>query len=403
MRRFKLSAAGALAVLGLTGSAAVAAEPPSNVLYVESNNTIAGQNSILAYHRNADGSLTALPGSPFLTGGTGWFDPTYAVGPFDGDNIFAVDPLTNILYVPNGHSDTIAALRIKGDGSLAPINGSPFATAGNTPDALAIYNRTLTIVNNAQDPLQAGSKVVSSYTTGRLGAAGSYLEQRGFAVARPQTAVPSQVLPVPNSTVVLTNEIGTDAITSYQQGPHGGFSLVERVTPPQERGETSQPASIGLAINPVAPYVYEGLPNVARVAVWHLANNGRLSFVRSVPSSGIAPCWIRFSKNGRHMYVMNTVTDSISTYDATDPAKPVEIQHLKLNNAGGFSSEFSLSPDERFLYSLEEEGTPQQAGKSNKLHALAVSAANGTLTELASSPTQLPVPAGNRPQGVLVY
>jgi len=402
MRRFKISAAGVLAALGLAGTA-VAAEPPRNVVYVESNNTIAGQNSILAYHRNTDGSLTALPGSPFLTGGTGWFDPTYAVGPFDGDNIFVADPLTNILYVPNGHSDTIAALRMKVDGSLAPINGSPFATAGNTPDTLAISGRTLTIVNNAQDPLQAGPKVVSSYTTGRLGAAGAYLEQAVDTQSRPQTTVPSEVLVVPNSSFVLANEIGTDSITSYQRGPHGGFDLVERVTPPQERGEAAQPASIGLAINPVAPFVYEGLPNVGRVAVWHLAANGRLSFVRSVPSSGVAPCWIRFSKNGQRMYVVNTVDDSISTYDATDPAKPVEIQHLKLNNAGGFSSEFSLSPDERFLYSLEEEGTPAQAGKSNKLHALSVSPADGTLTELASSPTQLPVPAGNRPQGVLVY
>jgi 6-phosphogluconolactonase (cycloisomerase 2 family) len=402
MTRFGMTAAGVLAALGFAGAAA-AVEPPQNVVYVESNSTIAGQNSVLAYHRNADGSLTALPGSPFLTGGTGWFDPTYAVGPFDGDSIFVADPLTNILYVPNGHSDTIAALRMKPDGSLVPINGSPFATAGNTPDTLAISNRTLTIVNNAQDPLQGGAKVVSSYTTGRLGAAGAYLEQSADTVSRPQTAVPSQVLVVPNSSLVLTNEIGTDTITSYQRGSNGGFALVERVTPPQERGEASQPASIGLAINPVAPYVYEGLPNVARVAVWRIAANGRLSFVRSVASSGVAPCWIRFSKNGQRMYVVNTVDDSISTYNATDPAKPVEIQHLKLNNAGGFSSEFSLSPDERFLYSLEEEGTPAQAGKSNKLHALSVSPADGTLTELASSPTQLPVPAGNRPQGVLVY
>ncbi len=402
MTRLRVQAAGALAALGLI-TTANAAPPPSNVVYVESNSTIPGQNSVLAYHRNADGSLTALPGSPFLTGGTGWFDPTYAVGPFDGDNILAADPLTNILYVPNGDSDTIAGLRMHADGSLTPISGSPFTTAGNTPDAITIKNRTLIIVNNAQDPLQAGSTVASSYTSGHLGAGGAYVEQSADTVARPQTAVPSQSLVVPNSHDVLTNEIGTDAITSYAQGPHGALTLVERVTPPQESGETQQPASIGLAINPTAPYVYEGLPNVGRVAIYHLSASGHFTFVRSVASSGVAPCWIRFSKNGQHMYVMNTVDDSISTYDATNPAKPVEIQHLLLNNAGGFSSEFSLSPDERFLYSLEEEGTPAQAGKSNKLHALSVSPADGTLSELASSPTQLPVPAGNRPQGVLVY
>jgi 6-phosphogluconolactonase (cycloisomerase 2 family) len=402
MKRFKLSAACALAALGLAGTA-TAAQLPKNVLYVESNNTIDGQNSILAYRRNDDGSLTALPGSPFLTGGTGWFDSTYAVGPFDGDGILAVDRLTNILYVPNGHSDTVAGLLMNADGSLAPISGSPFVTAGNTPDALAIRNRNLIVLSNAQDPLQAGPKAVSSYSVGRLGASGAYLEQASKAVARPQTAVPSQLLEIPKSPFVLANEIGTDTVTTYRQDAHGALTLVERVTPPQEGVEKAQPVSIGLAINPVAPYVYEGLPNVGRVAIYRLSASGRLTYLRSVASSGIAPCWIRFSKNGLRMYVVNTVDDSISTYDMTDPAKPVQIQHLLLKNAGGFSSEFSLSPDERFLYSLEEEGTPKQAGKSNKVHALAVSRADGTLTELPSSPTQLPVPAGNRPQGVLVY
>jgi len=402
MTHLKTGAFGALAALGLM-TAAQAAQPPSNVLYIESNSTVAGQNSILAYRRAADGSLTPLPGSPFLTGGTGWFDPTYAVGPFDGDGELAVDPLTNILYVPNGGSGTIAGLRMSASGALSPIAGSPFATAGNTPDTLALSGRTLTVVSNAQDPLQAGPNVVSSYTVGHLGAGGVYVEQPADTVARPKTAVPSQALYVPNSPFVLTNEIGTDGITSYRQDGHGNLTLVERVTPPQQAGESAQPASIGLALNPVAPYVYEGLPNVGRVAVYRLRANGSLSFVRSVASNGVAPCWIKLSKNGQHMYVVNTVDDSISTFDATDPSNPVLIQHLALNNAVGFSTEFSLSPDERFLYSLEEEGTAKVAGLSNKIHALSVSPADGTLTELSSSPLSLPVPAGNRPQGVLVY
>ena len=128
--------------LTFAGSWAANAALPKDVLYVQSNDPAAGKNAVLGYHRNADGSLTLLPGSPFLTGGTGFAVPLSAPpGPFDGQNVMAADPREGVIFVPNGGSDSISALRVAPGGALSPSRGSPFAIAGNTPEALGLRDR----------------------------------------------------------------------------------------------------------------------------------------------------------------------------------------------------------------------------------------------------------------------
>jgi hypothetical protein len=59
------------------------------IVYTISNDYHDNANAVLAYRQNADGTLTALPGSPFLTGGSGVANPTEALGPDDSDNPIA--------------------------------------------------------------------------------------------------------------------------------------------------------------------------------------------------------------------------------------------------------------------------------------------------------------------------
>src|ERR1700679_2021237 len=74
-KRTSLVAAGGLlaASLGLFGTAAAASASPSSPVvgytYLDGNTPSA--NTIDAYARHADGSLTTLPGSPFAAGGAG--------------------------------------------------------------------------------------------------------------------------------------------------------------------------------------------------------------------------------------------------------------------------------------------------------------------------------------------
>ena len=98
-----------------------------NVLYVESNHQSPGQNSVLGYARAADGSLTPLPGSPFLTGGKGHNNPTAGLlGPNDLDQPMVASDDKKRLYAVNAGSNTIAVFNVAADGTLAAVTGSPF-------------------------------------------------------------------------------------------------------------------------------------------------------------------------------------------------------------------------------------------------------------------------------------
>jgi 6-phosphogluconolactonase (cycloisomerase 2 family) len=72
-------------------------------------------DTISAYLVSVDGTLTALPSSPFLAGSN-------PAG-------LAVDSSQTFLYVANVHSGDVSGYAIAPDGSLSPIPGSPFPAA----------------------------------------------------------------------------------------------------------------------------------------------------------------------------------------------------------------------------------------------------------------------------------
>lgn len=115
MRRFTrlIGLAGAVAALAASltaGSVAAAGSPTIGHVYV--NNNTSGRNTIAAFDRHADGSLTQNAGSPFDAGGAGTGAPFGSAGGLqqtaDGRYLLATDPASN----------EISVLKIKPDGSL---------------------------------------------------------------------------------------------------------------------------------------------------------------------------------------------------------------------------------------------------------------------------------------------
>jgi hypothetical protein len=99
------------------------------------------------------------------------------------------------------------------------------------------------------------------------------------------------------------------------------------------------------------------------------------------------------------MYASNTGDTSVTVYDISkDPTEPVEIQRVALKSTGS-CFEFALDSTESFLHVVTQQSSPTQNVTANALSVLKV-AADGTLTEVPSSPTLLPVPNLVRPQGV---
>lgn len=130
-------------------------EPRSKdtVIYLQTNNYQGDQNAILAYKHKEDVTFEILPGSPFMTGGSGLGNPKQILGPADSDTEIKISKDGNFLLAVNSGSNTIAVMRIHSDGRLSQVEGSPFPSGGQTPVSIDVYGQYVFVVNKSQDPL----------------------------------------------------------------------------------------------------------------------------------------------------------------------------------------------------------------------------------------------------------
>ncbi len=90
-------------------------------------------NSVSAFSAAANGALAPVPGSPFLTGGNGGFG-----GFFAADRITTA-VVKDFLYVANGGTNNVSAFSINPvTGALTAIPGSPFATGGSAGSGISL-------------------------------------------------------------------------------------------------------------------------------------------------------------------------------------------------------------------------------------------------------------------------
>jgi 6-phosphogluconolactonase (cycloisomerase 2 family) len=377
---------------------------PSNVVYVESNNP--NGNAILAYKRHADGSLTPLPGSPFPTGGMG-ITPSFALGPFDSDQEIITNPSHTLLFAVNGGSDTIAVFKIGANGSLTPVAGSPFPSGGSNPVSLGLAGDVLCVVNKDEDPGHPGL-FLPNYTSFRVKASGQLVPIPGSTVFDENGSDPSQALVAPGGKLLFGADFLGGALRSFAISPSG--RLVARAVQPlpaaQFAGTGDAPLPLGLAAHPTRSLLYVGFVTMSRIGVYRYNSEGGLHFLRSVPNSGTAVCWLLLNKDATRLYASNTGDPSVTVYDIThDPSEPIEIQKVNLNvaagsNPGGF--QFALDPTGSFLHVVTQQSSAMSTVAANALHVFSVDA-EGKLTEVTSSPTPLLVPNLTRPQGVVAF
>jgi hypothetical protein len=377
--------------------------PPKGVVYVESNVAGAPGNQILAYKRDAAGKLTPIAGSPFSAGGAG-ISLSFNLGPFDSDQEIITNQDHTRLFAVNGGSNSIAVFSFKSDGSLVPVEGSPFPSGGSNPVSLGLSGDTLIAVNQDNDPGNPG-RFPPSYSTLQIKPDGKLVPIRGSTIPLDLGANPSQALvPPANPSLVFGCDFLGGLLHSFQLTPKGHLVPVEvQALPPDEFALSgAPPLPLGLWSHPRKPILYVGFVTISRIGVYHYNDQGHFRFLRTVPDSGNGVCWVRTNKEGTRLYASNTGDPSISVYDLTiDPTEPIEIQRLVLP---GMSNCFqiTLDPAEEFFYAVTQRAAATKPASANALHVLKI-AADGTLSEVPSSPTLLPVPASSRPQGVLAF
>jgi 6-phosphogluconolactonase (cycloisomerase 2 family) len=375
----------------------------ANVLYIESNDPRPAQNSILAYRRGADGSLTPLPGSPFLTRGAGVGNPAQIMGPNDSDQNMIVTPDHRFLLAVNSGSNTVAVFRILADGSLEHISGSPFPSGGINPVSVGLSGLRLIVVNKNQDPAQNVGGALPNYVSIRnaatLGEPG--FAQRPFSVTAPAGSSPSQGLVSPNGQVLFDAQFLGGNLVSFRIDADG--RLIEAPGSPQKLPASVPPPAqpLGLQVHPSQPILYVGFASANQLGVYNYdEDTGALTFVNAFNNSGKALCWIVTNHAGTALFTVNSGDNSVSSYNISQPLAPAEAQHLVLRGPGNPFQQ-ALEPSERFLYVVSQRTTTDPNDLTgNGVHILTVGQ-DGSLAEAPFSPMALPVPAFARPQGVV--
>lgn len=131
----------ALALCLLVSWAAAAFQGRTQFVFVNNETT---PNTISAFQVDPEGVLTPVPGSPFSTGGSG--GRTRASDDFSNATIFVKN---NRLFACNSVSNSVSVFTIAPNGSLTAVAGSPFVTGGRFPIALVTNPRgTLLFVSN---------------------------------------------------------------------------------------------------------------------------------------------------------------------------------------------------------------------------------------------------------------
>lgn len=395
------------------------AQSSPGVVYVGSNiGHETGKNSILAFRRNDSGKLTAL--GEYLTGGTGVHpveatpeDLPTKLGPFDSDQSIILNRVGNRLFAVNSGSDTIAVFDIRGDGSLAAVSGSPFPAGGVNPVSLGLASTgrqafepagdsdVLTVVNKDYDLTRPGfnaARRAPNYTTFRVSPQGRLIRIPNSTLVAAQgggqglgNAIPSQALVSPGGRLLFDADFFGFKLHSFFLQPDGRLRRVASQTLPAsefiENPLISRPQGLvvplGLQVHPLEPVFYAGMVFEGRMGVFSYSNlglfQGNFRFVRSV-EAGAGICWIVINAAGNRIYTSNTIANTISVLDSTDPLNPVKIQDFALAGPAAGALQLSLDPRGEYLYVITQKTLNIFPTDANALHALRIGS-NGQVAE----------------------
>ncbi len=368
--------AGLVSLLGAAAVPAVAAASPSHhsdYVYVNDNTT--GQNTIAAFARHADGTLTALPGSPYNAGGAGSGSGLTSQGAIqvtgDGRYVLAVD----------AGSNQISVLRIRHDGDLKLV--SVVSSGGATPVSVTERNGLVYVANAG-----AGG---SNYTGFRLSEGGHLEPSAGSTISLPDAAQPGDVLLNSTATNLVGTRVGSSQIDSFRVG--FGGRLIPAVGSPFAAQAAGPFGSEFRPTNPGQLFVsnaHAGAGN-GTVSAFGVAGSGTLSPIGTSPfaDNQTAPCWVEITHDGRFLFTVNTGSGSISRYAIAPDGTLTLVGTTPVSNQSGVGAvDARLSTDGQTLYVNE-----------SRVAAIGEFAVKGSaLAEIGS----VSLPAGATPAGVAV-
>jgi 6-phosphogluconolactonase len=350
-------------------------------VYVDDNT--GGVNTIAGFDRHPDGTLTPIAGSPFVAGGVGTGKGIPSQGALqlsaDGRYLLAVD----------AGSNQISVLRIKPDGSLGQVGGGPVDSGGVNPVSIAVHG-DLVYVANAGTAASVGE---TNYTGFTLNPGGHLSALAGSTVALPDGSQPGDVLFNSDGSKLVGARIATSLIDSFTVGADGLLTAA-----PGSPFAAQGLGPFGSEFRPTNPSqlfvsnAHNG-PGAGSVSAFSDATDGTLTPIGTSPfaDNQTAPCWVEISHDGRYLFAVNTASKTISSYAIGSDGSLALLQSTPALTAPAATPEDArLSPDGTSLWVVDPSADTISGFTVN----------GGTLTELPTSPTAVPI--GAAPTGIVV-
>ncbi len=276
-----LSAVTAVPALAVTGHAAAPSQQHGathavGAVFVQ-NDDPAG-NHVMAYARQADGTLTAR--GSYATGGVGGVLTGSVVDHLASQGAVQLDRSHHLLYVVNAGSNTVSVFHQ--DGTRLRLV-QVVASGGDFPVSIAVSHDVVYVLNARSGGSIQGFRLVD----GRLVARAGWHAELALPAGDPEfTHTPGQVTITPDGGhVVVTTKASTSSVLVWRLGQRG--ALVGEPT------VTALPGTVPFA----AAYDRAGRLDLAEagtssVATFRVGGNGVLTALSTAATGQTATCWI---------------------------------------------------------------------------------------------------------------
>src|SRR6266704_5132600 len=330
-----VAAVAATAAVPASASAAAQASPVVGHVYV--NDNTAGTNTIGAFDRHADGTLTPGAGSPFAAGGAGTGAGLASQGALQ------ISPDGRFLIAADAGSSQISVLRIKPDGSLRLVSHGVVSSGGVLPVSVAIHDGLVYVANSGNGG--------SNYTGFRLRPNGRLQPIAGSTVALPDGSQPGDVLFSGDGAKLAGTRVGTSQIDSFTVGS-GGLLTAAPGSPFPAQGL----GPFGSEFRPTNPgqlfvsNAHDGA-GAGTVSAFRDSANGTLTSIGSSPfaDNQTAPCWVEITPDGRFLFTTNTASGTVSRYRIAPGGVLRLLGSTPTRGTSLGVVDLRLSPDGRFL------------------------------------------------------
>ena len=331
--------------------------------FVYTNDDVLGPNTVSGFAVAGTGALTLVPGSPFLTGGTG------ARGGLVAVNRITTCSAANLLYVSNAGSNDVSGFSIDpSTGSLVLVPGSPFSTGGVSAGGIS-----LACTPNGRF-LVAASTGSSDITVFGIGGNGALTPIAGspFSVG----STPDGIKISPDGNFLAVALVNINAMAMFSIAADGTLTPV----PGSPFLGASAEALAGVDINCSGRALFGGNSGDATtIDVFSIAPNGALSSLTGspfTPGVGLNSNVVLLSPNEHLLFASNQQSNSVTVFSIAANGALSLIAGSPFQAPGGvLPSGMATDKAGNFLY------------VANSSQILGYSVANtGVLTTLPGSP-----------------